>query len=114
MPCAWPVTPDMKNPAHHPRARDVARYVGDAVAVLVADSKAAAEDGVAAVVVDYDALTPVIALEDARSDSTVIHPELGHQHSYVWTLAPRPTRPCVDARSPPPPTWSRVGTSSSG
>ena len=36
MPCAWPVTPDMKNPAHYPVTPDVARYVGDAVAVVLA------------------------------------------------------------------------------
>src|SRR5437763_16886251 len=36
MPCAWPVTEDMKNPEHFPVAVDEACYVGDAVAVVVA------------------------------------------------------------------------------
>src|SRR5258707_956312 len=35
MPCAWPVTPDMKNPPHLPVAVDTARYAGDPVAVIV-------------------------------------------------------------------------------
>ncbi len=33
MPCAWPVTADMKNPAHYPLAVDKACYVGDGVGV---------------------------------------------------------------------------------
>ena len=36
MPCAWPVTADMKNPAHYPVAKEKANYVGDAVAVVLA------------------------------------------------------------------------------
>lgn len=36
MPCAWPVTDDMKNPVHYPLAVDHACYVGDALAVVVA------------------------------------------------------------------------------
>ena len=37
MPCAWPVTDDMKNPEHFPVAVGEARYAGDIVAVVVAD-----------------------------------------------------------------------------
>ena len=38
MPCAWPVTADMKNPEHLPVAVDKACYVGDAVAVVLAET----------------------------------------------------------------------------
>jgi aerobic carbon-monoxide dehydrogenase large subunit len=88
MPCAWPVTADMKNPEHHPVARDVARYVGDAVAVVVADSKAAAEDALAAVVVEYEALPAVIDLEEALSNKHLVHESLGTNTTYVWDLKP--------------------------
>ncbi len=40
MPCAWAVTEDMKNPAHYPIAVDAVHYVGDGVAVVLADSDA--------------------------------------------------------------------------
>ena len=56
MPCAWPVTEDMKAPPHWPVAVDKACYVGDIVAVVVADSRYQAADAVDAVVVDYDPL----------------------------------------------------------
>jgi carbon-monoxide dehydrogenase large subunit len=51
----------MKNPPHLPVAVDVARYVGDAVAVVVAESRTAAVDALDHVVVTY---------EDLRSSST--------------------------------------------
>jgi len=63
MPCAWPVTDDMKSPAHLPVAVDKACYAGDAVAVIVAESSYQAEDAAAAVVVDYDPLPAVVDLE---------------------------------------------------
>ena len=88
MPCAWPVTPDMKSPEHFPVAVDKACYVGDIVAVVVADSRYAARDGIDAVVVDYEPLPVVVELEDALSDRVVIHESLGTNSSYTWPLVP--------------------------
>jgi carbon-monoxide dehydrogenase large subunit len=90
MPCAWPVTPDMKAPDHYPIAADKACYVGDIVAVVVADSRYAAADGVDAVVVDYEPLEAVSDLADAASDRVVIHDGLGTNKAYTWTLSPDP------------------------
>jgi carbon-monoxide dehydrogenase large subunit len=86
MPCAWPVTADMKNPAHYPIAVSKVSYQGDAVAAVLATSEAAARDAVEAVVVQYDALPAVIDLEDALSDRVVIHEDLGTNKSYTWDL----------------------------
>jgi aerobic carbon-monoxide dehydrogenase large subunit len=88
MPCAWPVTADMKNPEHLPVAVDKACYVGDAVAVVLAETDAAAKDAAEAVVVDYEALPAVVDLEDALSDRVVIHEALGTNKSYTWELNP--------------------------
>src|SRR5207253_8198865 len=44
LPCAWLPTEDTNAPAHMPVAVDKARYVGDAVAVIAATSRGAAED----------------------------------------------------------------------
>lgn len=88
MPCAWPVTDDMKAPDHFPIARGKACYVGDIVAVVVAESRGAAADAVEHVVVDYDPLPGVIDLVDAASDRVVIHDDLGTNTSYVWELVP--------------------------
>jgi aerobic carbon-monoxide dehydrogenase large subunit len=88
MPCAWPVTPDMKSPAHFPVAVDKACYVGDAVAVVLAETGYAAKDALEQIVVDFEELPPVIDLEDALSDRVVIHDELGTNASYTWELIP--------------------------
>jgi carbon-monoxide dehydrogenase large subunit len=86
MPCAWAVTEDMKNPHHRPLAIDKACYVGDGVAVVLAENPSAARDGADAVDVAYEPLDAVIDLEAARSDATVIHDELGTNVAYRWEL----------------------------
>ena len=95
LPCAWPVTDDMKNPAHHPVAIDKANYAGDIVAIVVASSRYTAADGVEGVVVDYEPLEAVVDLDDAASDRVVIHDDCGTNVSYDWALIPDPD--AVDA-----------------
>ena len=56
MPCAWPVTEDMKNPPHYPLT-ETPRYQGDGVAVVIAETRAQAKDAAELVEVDYEPLT---------------------------------------------------------
>lgn len=86
MPCAWPVTDDMKNPAHYPLAVDKVAYVGDGVAAVLAETDAIARDALEAIIVDYEPLPAVIDLEKALSDEVVIHDEIGTNVSYTWPL----------------------------
>jgi carbon-monoxide dehydrogenase large subunit len=86
MPCAWPVTDDMKSPAHFPLAKDKVHYVGDGVAAVVAKDEVAARDAIEAITVEYEPLEAVIDLEDALSDRVVIHEDLGTNKSYTWAL----------------------------
>ena len=95
LPCAWPVTADMKSPAHLPLAVGKVNYVGDAVAVVVATSEYAARDAADAAVVAYDPLPAVVDIEDAATDRVVIHEDLGTNVSYTWELDP--DRAAVDA-----------------
>jgi aerobic carbon-monoxide dehydrogenase large subunit len=88
MPCAWPVTEDMRNPEHFPVALDKACYAGDIVAVVVGESRTAVADALDTVVVDYDPLPAVVDLQDAVSDRVVIHDALGTNTSYKWELIP--------------------------
>ena len=87
LPCAWPVTEDIKIPTHWPVAQDKVRFAGDPVAVVVADSRVRAKDAMEAVDVDYDVLDAVMDMEVAIEDSApVIHDDLGTNKSYTWTL----------------------------
>ncbi|MGH9115912.1 MAG: xanthine dehydrogenase family protein molybdopterin-binding subunit, partial [Acidimicrobiales bacterium] len=90
LPCGWPVTADMKTPAHLPLAVGKVCFVGDAVAVVLARSEYEAHDAAEAVVVDLDPLAAVVDLEDAASDRVVIHEDLGTNKSYTWELSPAP------------------------
>ena len=65
LPCAWPVTPDIVIPAHPPMATDEVRYVGEAVACVVARDRYAAADALAAIEVDYEPLPPVLDIRTA-------------------------------------------------
>jgi carbon-monoxide dehydrogenase large subunit len=86
MPCAWPVTAEMKNPPHYPIAIDTARYVGDGVAVVLAHTEAEAHDALDAIEVTYEPLPAVIDLEEAASDRVLVHDDIGTNTSYVWSL----------------------------
>jgi aerobic carbon-monoxide dehydrogenase large subunit len=96
LPCAWPIatrswpTPtdeDPRMPDHWPVARDKARFVGDPVAIVVADSRAHAKDALEAVDVDYEPLEPVLDIERALDeDAPPCHEDLGDNRCYTWTL----------------------------
>jgi aerobic carbon-monoxide dehydrogenase large subunit len=85
LPCAWPVTPDIVIPAHPPMAVDEVRYVGEAVACVIARDRYTAADAVSAVDVDYEPLPPVLDIRTALAeDSPKVH-EAGNK-SYEWTF----------------------------
>ncbi|MFM8264685.1 MAG: xanthine dehydrogenase family protein molybdopterin-binding subunit, partial [Acidimicrobiia bacterium] len=96
MPCAWPVTPDMKNPPHYPIAVDKVTYVGDGVAAVLATSETASRDALDLIEVDYDVLPAVIDLEEALTDKVVIHDSIGTNKSYTWPLLVEATPGCVE------------------
>ena len=58
-------------------ARDTARFVGDIVAIVVADSRAGSVDAAEQVFVDYDPLPAVVAPSDALKDEVLLFPSAG-------------------------------------
>jgi carbon-monoxide dehydrogenase large subunit len=87
IPCAWPVTPDMVNPGHPSIAVDEVNHVGEAVAVIVARSKVAAQDAVELVDIDYDVLPPVLDMETAVEDGAdLVHAQLESNTSYHFVF----------------------------
>jgi len=88
LPTAWPVTPDMVSPAHPPIAVDEVRYVGDAVAVVVARDRYSAADALEAISVDYDPLPAVTDMESAlTAGSPLVHQDKGTNRCYDWPFA---------------------------
>ncbi|MGY1834858.1 xanthine dehydrogenase family protein molybdopterin-binding subunit [Blastococcus sp. SYSU DS0510] len=87
LPCAWPVTPEMVNPGHPSIAVTEVNHVGEAVAVIVARSKAAAQDAVELVDVDYDPLPVVLDMEEAVKDGADrVHDHVESNTSYHFVF----------------------------
>src|SRR5207248_7603983 len=64
LPCGW-LLPELKVPPHPPLAVDTARYVGDPVAVVIAESQDAALDAAEKLKVDWDVRPAVTATAKA-------------------------------------------------
>src|SRR5215468_5258087 len=86
LPCAWPVTEDIVIPAHPPMATDEVRYVGEAVAVVIARDRYMASDAMTAVDVSYEPLPPVLDMRAALEEGSPKVHEAGNK-SYVWPFA---------------------------
>jgi carbon-monoxide dehydrogenase large subunit len=88
LPCAWPVTPDMVHPDHHPLATDEVRYLGDAVAVVVARDRYSAADALEAIEIEYEPLPAVIDMEAALAEGAdLVHGDKGTNKSFTWPFA---------------------------
>ena len=89
--CGWLIhskdgTP-MKAGAHPALALGKVRHVGDPVAVVIAETHAAAKEGAERVVVDYEELPAVVAPEDAQKpDAPQLHDEAPANTIYQWEL----------------------------
>lgn len=89
LPCGWLISnPDgspMKEPPHPVLAHTKVRYVGDHVAMVVADTLQQAKDAAEAVEVDYEVLDAVIDMRTAKN-GPALHDEAPDNHCYKWTL----------------------------
>ncbi|YCI02632.1 xanthine dehydrogenase family protein molybdopterin-binding subunit [Ensifer sp. D2-11] len=89
--CGWMIHSKDGSPmrmgAWRPLAHETVRYVGDAVAIVVADSVAQARDAAEAVVVDYETL-PVVTdtLQALGEGEPQIHPEAPGNLIFDWEL----------------------------
>lgn len=63
-------------------ASGTVRYVGEPIAVIVAESREIAEDALEQVVVEYEPLTVVIDPVTARKDEDLLFPEVGTNTSF--------------------------------
>jgi carbon-monoxide dehydrogenase large subunit len=84
LPCAWPITEDMKSPPAPALAVDQVNFAGEAVALVIADNAYRAADALAAIDVDYDELPVVLDLEEALRDNDLVHPDLGTNRCATW------------------------------
>jgi len=102
LPCGWLINnPDgtpMKEPPHPVLAHTKVRYVGDHVAMVVADTQENARNAAEAVDVDYDVLPAVVGVSDAKG-ATALHDEAPDNHCYKWALGDKAQVDAVFAKA---------------
>jgi aerobic carbon-monoxide dehydrogenase large subunit len=82
------ITFDVRQAPQWALCRDRARYVGEAVAMVVAESRAQAEDAVHAIEVEWEPLPPTVDMVDAgEPGSPLVHPEWGTNVALSFTHA---------------------------
>jgi len=88
IPTAWLIPDsDLKTPPHPALAVDRVRYAGDAVAVVVAESRFAASEAAHRVQVDYEELPAVVRVEAALAEgATQLHEEAADNKAFVWKI----------------------------
>jgi aerobic carbon-monoxide dehydrogenase large subunit len=91
LPCGWLITDvngqPMKEPPHPPLAQGKVRYVGDHVAVVIAETLNQAKDAAELIEVDYEAIPAVVRAADARKrGAPVVHDIAPDNTCYVWAL----------------------------
>lgn len=94
LPCGWQIHSTdgapMKEPRHPVLADAKVRYVGDRVALVVAETLQQAKDAAALIEVDYDELPAVVDLAkvDAKSGAD-LHAEAPGNQCYLWAIGDR-------------------------
>jgi aerobic carbon-monoxide dehydrogenase large subunit len=91
LPCGWLITDingqPMKEPAHPVLAQGKVRYVGDHVAVVIAETYLQAKDAAELVQVDYETLPAVVDVAQAyKPGAPAIHDMAPDNTSYVWAI----------------------------
>ena len=93
LPCGWLINSldgnPMKEPKHPVLADGKVRYVGDRVALVVAETLEQAKDAAALIEVEYEELTPVIDTAKAGSAATAVHDEAPANVCYHWGIGDR-------------------------
>jgi carbon-monoxide dehydrogenase large subunit len=85
LPFVWPITEDIKIPHHYPLTKDRIRFNGDAVAVVLAETREQALDAAEAVSANVTELPAVTDMESAMAEGApLIHEELGTNVSVHW------------------------------
>ncbi|MCA1365547.1 xanthine dehydrogenase family protein molybdopterin-binding subunit [Bradyrhizobium sp. IC3069] len=89
--CGWAITSKdgspMKMGAWPAMAPETVRFVGQAIAVVIADSKNLARDAAEAVVVDYEELPAVADMHAAiKPGAPQLHPEAPGNQVYDWVI----------------------------
>src|SRR3954471_2863862 len=101
-PAAWLFTSTagtpMKEPPHPVLAQGKVRYVGDQLAMVVADTQEQARNAAEAVEVEYDVLPAVVDVRDAAK-ATALHDAAPDNRCYKWAIGDKAQVDAVFAKA---------------
>jgi carbon-monoxide dehydrogenase large subunit len=102
--CGWMIHSKdgspMKAGVHRPLAEDKVRYVGDHVAMVVAETYAQAKDAAELIEVDYEPLAAVVETAKARAPGApLVHDEIPANTCYEWALGDKAATDAAFARA---------------
>ncbi|HEU5295587.1 MAG TPA: xanthine dehydrogenase family protein molybdopterin-binding subunit, partial [Burkholderiaceae bacterium] len=90
LPCGWLITSldgtPMKEPRHPVLADGKVRYVGDRVALVVAETLEQAKAAAQLIDVDYDELPPVVDAAKAVKAGALVHDDAPENRCYHWGI----------------------------
>lgn len=102
LPCGWLITSTdgqpMKEPPHPVLAQGKVRYVGDHVAMVVAETPEQARNAAEAVEVEYDVLPAVVDVRDAAK-GTALHDIAPDNRCYKWAIGDKAQVDAVFAKA---------------
>ncbi|MFN3861299.1 MAG: xanthine dehydrogenase family protein molybdopterin-binding subunit [Roseateles sp.] len=104
LPCGWLITSTdgqpMKEPKHPILAHGKVRYVGDALALVVAETLAQAKAAAALVEVEVEELPAVADTATAAGHAAAVHDEAPDNRCYVWGCGDRAATDAAIAAAP--------------
>ncbi len=90
LPCGWLINnidgSPMKEPKHPVLADGKVRYVGDRVALVVADTLEQAKAASALIDVDYEELPAVVVASKAKQAKANVHDDVPGNECYTWAI----------------------------
>jgi carbon-monoxide dehydrogenase large subunit len=87
MPCVGGV-PDMHTPEHYPLSGGKVRFVGEAIAAVVANDRYVARDALDLINVDYEPLPVVVDMEKAlEKGAPLLYEEYGENRGFTWKIS---------------------------
>ncbi|MEO6033449.1 MAG: xanthine dehydrogenase family protein molybdopterin-binding subunit, partial [Burkholderiaceae bacterium] len=88
LPCGWLIHSTdgspMKEPAHPVMAQGKVRYVGEQVALVVAETQSQGKDAAELIEVDYDELPAVMDISKADGAPSAVHDDVPNNVCYDW------------------------------
>lgn len=90
LPCGWLINSidgqAMKEPRHPILADGKVRYVGDRVALVVAESVEQAKAAAALIDVEYEELAAVVDIDKVAAAGAAVHDEAPDNQCYLWSI----------------------------